>query len=308
MIDYETFLTILYVMVDDFCNFHCKPDIKPGQVASLTRSEVVTLAMAGQWSRFESERGFYRYAARHLRGAFPGLPRREQLNRLQRRYQGTITAFALYLADQIGRAVPYEALDGSAVPTRDINRRGHGWLPGIADYGKSNRLGFYQGVHLLISVTPLGVITGFGFGPASTKDTVLAETFLAARADPQPRLPGVGQAALGPYVADKGFSQEADLDRWWHHYGAQVVCAPKVNSRARRWPKALRRWLAGLRQIVETVFDKLHHTFRLDRERPHALSGLQTRLAAKVALHNFCIHLNQQLGRQPLAFTTLIAW
>nr|MDJ0757466.1 hypothetical protein [Ardenticatenaceae bacterium] len=47
-----------YVMVDDFCNFHCKPDIKPGQVASLTRSEVVTLAMAGQWSRFESEPGY----------------------------------------------------------------------------------------------------------------------------------------------------------------------------------------------------------------------------------------------------------
>jgi len=70
----------------------------------------------------------------------------------------------------------------------------------------------------------------------------------------------------------------------------------------------LRRWLAGVRQIVETVHDKLQHTFRLDRERPHELSGLQARLAAKIALHNFCIWLNKQLGRPQLAFTDLVDW
>lgn len=308
MIDYETFLTELYVMVDDFCKSQYKPEVKPGPSASLCRSEIVTLAIAGQWSRFESERGFYRFADRHLRAAFPGLPTREQLNRLLRRYQNTLTAFALYLATHLGREVPYEAFDGSAVPTRDINRRGNGWLPGIADYGKSNRLGFYEGVHLLLSVTPRGVITGFGFGPASTKDSVLAETFLAARAQPQLRLPSVGQAAHGDYVADKGFSLDANLDRWLSQYGANVICAPKINSVTRTWPKMLRRWLASLRQIVETVFDKLHNTFRLARERPHALTGLQSRLAAKVALHNFCIHLNLQLDRAPLAFADLISW
>lgn len=58
--------------------------------------------------------------------------------------------------------------------------------------------------------------------------------------------------------------------------------------------------------MVETVFEKLHHTFRLNKERPHDLTGLQTRLAAKVALHNFCIFLNLKLGRPPLAFADLI--
>lgn len=193
----------------------------------------------------------------------------------------------LYLVEQLGRDVLYEALDGSAVATRDINRRGNGWLPGIADYGKSNCLGFYEGVHLLISVTPLGAITGFGFGPASMKDSALAETFLAARAQPQPRLPSVGQPAYGDYVADKGFSQDADLARWLTGYGANVICVPKSNSLTRTWPKELRRWLESLRQIVETVFDELHNTFRLTNERPHDLTGLQTRLAAKIALHNF---------------------
>ena len=60
--------------------------------------------------------------------------------------------------------------------------------------------------------------------------------------------------------------------------------------------------------MVETVYDKLYHTFRLDRERPHDLSGLQARLAAKITLHHFCMWLNGQLGWPWLAFADLIEW
>jgi hypothetical protein len=45
--------------------------------------------------------------------------------------------------------------------------------------GWSNSLGWYEGFCLLISVNPEGVITGFGFAPASTKDQPLAETFFS---------------------------------------------------------------------------------------------------------------------------------
>jgi hypothetical protein len=61
-----------------------------------------------------------------------------------------------------------------------------------------------------------------------------------------------------------------------------------------------------VRQSVETVYDKLFPTVRLDRERPHDLSGFRARLAAKIALHNFCIWVNEQLGRPRLAFTDLV--
>jgi hypothetical protein len=59
---------------------------------------------------------------------------------------------------------------------------------------------------------------------------------------------------------------------------------------------------------VETVYATLSHTSRLDRDRPHALDGLQARLAAKIALHNFCMWFNEQLGRPRLAFTDLVDW
>ena len=307
--DQDTFLTTLYVMIDDFCQSHGFAEKhRPGPVASLSCSEVVTLACFGQWARFPSERAFYRYAESHLRAAFPTLPTREQFNRLQRSYREAIVAFALFLVEHMqAQRCLYEALDSSGIPTRDAKRRGTGWLAGQADIGWSNRIGWYEGVHLLTSISPTGVITGFGFASASCNDHALAETFFAARQQPTARLSSVGAPAQGVYVADKGFAGDDLHRRWRTQYGAEVVTAPHQRSKV-RWSKDWRRWLAGLRQIIESIYDKLLNTFRLARERPHALDGLQARLAAKVALHNFCLWLNVQLGREPLAFADLLDW
>jgi hypothetical protein len=308
MVDVDTFLTTLYVMVDDFCMTSLPPQTHPGPEAALSRSETVTLAIFGQWQGLGSERGFYRDAQHPLRPAFPQLPTREQFNRQVRQHYEALVACFLPLVQLLAaQPCPYEALDSSGIPPRDAKRRGAGWLPGLADIGWSNRLGGYAGFHLLLAVNPIGVITGFGFGPASTKDQPLAETFFALRRHPHPGLASVGAPACGPYVVDKGFEGQVNQVTWWRAYGAQVICPPKRNSRS-PWPKRLRRWVAGVRQIVETVYEKLAHTFRLDRERPHELSGFQARLAAKIVLHNFCIWLNAQLGRAPLAFTDLVDW
>ena len=305
----DTFLTELYVMADDFCKTELPPTpARPGQRPSLSESEVITLALFGQWGQFPSERAFYRYAHRHLRAAFPSLPTRPQLNRLIRDQHGAIVAFFHHLIARLrAHHTPYEALDGMGVASRNAKRRGAGWLPGLADIGWSNRLGWYEGFHVLTAVNREGVITGFGFGAASTKDQPLADTFLAARAQPHPRLASVGAPAQGPYVADKGFEGVEWHRHWTQAYGAMVICPPKRGSR-QRWPKRLRRWFAAIRQIVETAHEKLVDAFRLDHERPHELDGFQARLAATITLHNFCIWLNERLGRPRLAFADLIDW
>lgn len=309
MIDIDTFLTFLYVMVDDFCKTVLPPEApRSGPVTSLSRSEVVTLAVCGQWQAFGSERGFYRYAQGHWRGAFPTLPARTQFNRLVRHHHGAVVSCVLHLVQLLqAQRCAYEVIDTLAVPTRDAKRRGLGWLPGLADIGWSNRLGWYEGFHLLLAVTPQGVITGFGFGAGSAKDQPLAETLFAIRHTPDPALPNVGAAAYGPYLADTGFEGQALHQHWRQRYGAVVICPPKHNSRS-PWSRGWRRWLAGLRQIIETANGTLLHIFRLDRERPHTLDGFHARLTAKIALHNFCIWLNLQLNRPTLAFAGLIAW
>jgi hypothetical protein len=206
MVDTDTFLTTLYVMVDDCCLSYLPPEVHPGPQALLSWSEVITLGLFEQWACFPSERAFYHYARHHLRAAFPTLPHRTQFNRLLRRHHEAIVACFLHLVALLeGRHGLYEALDSSAVPTRDAKRRAAGWLPGLVGVGWSNRLGWYEGFHLLMAVNSRGVITGFGFGPASTKDQPLAETFFALRRQPHPRCLGVGKPAPGPYICDKGF-------------------------------------------------------------------------------------------------------
>jgi hypothetical protein len=199
MVDIDTFRTILYVMVDDFCKTSFPQEEHPGPQAPRSRSDVVTLAIFGQWQGLGSERGFYRYVGRHLRAALPHLPAREQCKRQGRQQHETLVAFFLDLVQRLGaQRCPYAALASAGVPTRDAQRRGAGWLPGLADIGWSNRRGWYAGCHLWLAVNPVGSITGFGFGAASPKDQPLANPFLTLRRWPQAGLPSVGAPALGP--------------------------------------------------------------------------------------------------------------
>jgi len=257
MIDVDTFLTTLYVTVDDFRPSRQPEDVPhpPGPEASLSPSEVVTLALFAQWARFASERDFYRYAKAHLRGAFPTLPHRSQFNRLVRLNLDLIESLALHLATLLTRSTPeggregehssspsfcFEALDCSAVPVRDSKRRGDGWLAGYADIGWSNRLGWYEGFRLLTAVDPTGVITGFGFGPASTKDQPMAETFFALRHRPDPRLPSVGSPATSEpcyYVVDKGFEGKDRHQTWSPNITERGSSAPRSATVASGGPK-----------------------------------------------------------------------
>ena len=188
MVDADTFLTTLYVMVDDFCKTSLPPQTHPGPEAALSRSETVTLAIFGQWQGFGSERGFYRYAQRHLRPAFPQLPTREQFNRQVRQHDDALVACFLYLgrllAAQHGL---YEALDSSGLPTRDAKRRGAGWLPGLADIGWSNRLGWYEGFHLLLAVNPCRGDHGLWLWPRQHEGSALGRHLLCSATPPPPR-------------------------------------------------------------------------------------------------------------------------
>src|SRR5215207_436508 len=141
----------------------------------------------------------------------------------------------------------------------------------------------------------------FGHRPAAGRDLLRhpasTELSVAER--------GIG--GLGTLLADKGFEGEENHRRWLECYGVRVIYPPKRNSSKRNWPKRLRRWVAGIRQIVETVYDKLFNAFGLWGERPHELEGLRARLAARVALHNFSVS-GSTSNLVVLGWLSLICW
>lgn len=309
MFDLETYLTALYVDVDTFCQVHVpEPAPKRGRKPSLSVSEIVTLAVVGQWGIFVSERDFLRWAGRHLRGFFPTLPHATQVNRLQRQHQATITAFALWLGQHLIQPQErYEILDGTGIAVRNGKRQGPGWLPEAAGIGSCSRLNYFEGFRLLICTGERGVVTGWGCGAATTGERALADTLFEARLLPQPGLPSAGRTMGSCYLADMGFSGKDCQARWRELYDANVVSPPQTGSKA-AWPHAWRRELSRIRQVVESVFGRLLRDFRLEHERPHTLSGFLTRLAAKIALHNACIWFNREAGQPDLAIAGLVAW
>jgi hypothetical protein len=309
MPDFETFVIAVYVMVDDFQHAHLPPEpVRPGPRPGLCRSEVLTLALIAQPARFPSERAFARFARAHLRGLFPGLPGRSQLHRLVRRQRPALVALGRWAARRLGAlTAPFEALDTTAVPVRNVKRRGAGALPEAAAVGYSPRLGWFEGFRLLLAVTDGGAVTGWGLAPGNAQDRALAETFFAQRAAPAPALPSVGRPASGAYLADTGFAGRAARARWAARYDAHVYAPPQPDS-GERWPRALRRWHAAARQVVETVVGRLQQGLGLERVRPRTLDGLLTRIAAKVALHNLLIRWNRQAGRPDLALEEVVGW
>lgn len=304
----DTFLTTLYVMVDDLCKQQGFTWPKhPGPQPNLGVSEVITLSLFGQWARFPSERAFYRFAQRHLKAAFPRLPDHSQFVRQEHACIWLIEQMACLLAQQRPDQSEelYQILDATGIPIRSIKRRGGGWLAGVADKGWCSRISSYMGFHVLMAITPMGFLTGFGFSPASVHDTRLAETFLDVRAHPSPRLPGV-DPFFPTYVADRGFASEPLQFHWLHDLKAAVLTQPHVRKAVTQPSPRWRRWMHSIRQIIESVSGKLHLAFRLATDRLHTVPGFRARLAAKVGLHNFCCWLNLQNGRPALAFADLL--
>jgi hypothetical protein len=205
---------------------------------------------------------------------------------------------------------PYEALDSAAMPVRDapsVEAR-DGW-PVTPTNRMEQSAGMVRGLQAACGRKPNGGHYGLRFRGRFHRRSADGRDLLRRARTPEPAAFERGLDHLGMLRGrDKGFEGSENHRRWLERYGALLVHPPKRNSHKRSWPKGLRRWVAGLRQIVESVYDKLLNTFGLHRERPHQLSGLRARLAARVALHNFCIRLNDQLGRPRLAFADLLGW
>ena len=71
------------------------------------------------------------------------------------------------------------------------------------------------------------------------------------------------------HIADKDFEGAENHRRWLDLYGVLIIHPPKRNSLKRSLSKRLRRRVASIRQILESVYDKLFNAFGLWRELPH---------------------------------------
>jgi hypothetical protein len=287
MLDLDSFLVSLYVLVDDWWKLeHSSEPPKAGRPALLTDPEVITLAILAQWPRFRSERDFWRFAWAHLRPYFPKLCSQSQLNRRVRSVEPELRDFQRAVARTLcGVSEVYHVLDTTLIPAMvRVRASRKGLFCGQATFGRSaSKTEWVYGFKVALSVSPEGVICAFGLAEAASDDRPIGDFLII-------------EDSQETYLADKGFTGVQWERRWLDLYGALVAATPKDNSK-RAWAKTDRRWASGKRQIIEGVIDQLKDLFALERHRAKTLGGLLARLAAKMAAYTCGQRLNDQLGR-----------
>jgi Transposase DDE domain len=287
MLDLDSFLVSLYVLVDDWWKLeHALELPRVGRPALLSDPEVITLAILAQWPRFRSERDFWRFAQAHLRPYFPTLCSQSQLNRRVRSVEPELRNFQRAVAQTLrGASEVYHVLDTTLIPAIvRVRASRKGLFCGQATFGRSvSKTEWVYGFKVALSVSPEGVICAFGLAEAASDDRPIGDFLII-------------EDSHDAYLADKGFTGVQWERRWLDLYGALVAATPKDNSK-RAWAKSDRRWASGKRQIIEGVIDQLKDLFALERHRAKTLGGLLARLAAKMAAYTCGQRLNDQLGR-----------
>lgn len=338
-LDLDTFLTLVYCIVDDVYQEQLAPTRpnRPGPKPELSDREVLCLALLAQWQGRRSENAFLAYAVQHWRCYFPQLLSQSALNRRVRDLCGALSRLGPAVAEQaqrvLGQSVLYEVTDGVPVPLmRRCRSRHQHWFGSEAGIGKGGSdKQWYFGVHVLLLVSPAGFIGGWVEGPAPTEERWLLEAVLRWRRFPEagppraaelaavlgptasgrqrvgptgplgPRL-GVGADRGVPVVGDLGFAGAQWQRHWLEDYGVAVLTKGEFSPTAP--PEDLRQsrhWSSGLRQVVETVNGWLEERLGLWYPRAHSYWGLLTRLAAKVAAFNVAVYINYLTGRPPFA-------
>src|SRR5215212_5610682 len=118
MLDLDSFLVSLYVLVDDWwkLKYSSQPP-RTGRPALLTDPEAITLAIVAQWPRFRSERDFWRFAQAHLRSHFPNLCSQGQFNRRVRALEPEMRALQRAFAEELSEpSAVYCVLDTTLIP------------------------------------------------------------------------------------------------------------------------------------------------------------------------------------------------
>ncbi|MGB1288257.1 MAG: hypothetical protein ACPG7F_17095 [Aggregatilineales bacterium] len=333
--DLNTFLTTLYVWIDDWYSMEMAEQMKRrhGPRPKMSDAEVITVAIAGQWHYgmpWQSERGVVRYMQAHGRGWFPGMLERSRFNERVRDLWAVIIKVQQALVKDLPPASEaYEVVDCVPLPAcskSQAKKQGHWLWWGTWGHGGTNSK-MYWGDQAIVSVRDDYAIMGWLLGPARADDRALLQILLSQRAGqpafhaPEPWRPHrrmYPPAFVGPllaagiapvsacYLADKGFCGYRWQQHWFRRYGTTILTPPKRDIRTALWSRSWGRWLSGMRQKVETCFAVLTQVFSIKRLNAHSRRGQQVRFALATAAFNWGLHLNRCMERPALSHATLI--
>jgi hypothetical protein len=289
----EDAITVLFCLVDDTYTL-----LNPGwrsyeSLKRLSDSEVLTLALFQQLRGVESERSFLRDAQRFFAHLFPGIAgmHPSSLHRRVRKLRRFLEPLRrTVLPELIGEPetlIVDSTLLGVLHPrqvSQSAGFEGAAWARwgSFAVYGvklhllcSTNRVPLSYELPLLRAPSPTSSLS-YELTEANVADVLLVRELLAGACLDEN---AVARRLLGD-LAYRGGALGEELGE------AGVLLATEKADR--RLP---------LRQQVEVCFAHLKRVFGMERTLAKTLTGLATRIAAKVAAYTYGCYVNRMLGR-----------
>jgi hypothetical protein len=278
----EEALTVLFCLIDDA--YHL---LNPGgsdaysPLKRLSDSEVLTLALFQQLRGLESKRSFLRDAARFFSHLFSGVvglhpsSLHRRVRKLRRFLEPLRRSVVRELVGDPETLVVDSTLLSVLHPRQGRQSAGWGEASSGAAWVRWGSFSIYgMKLHLIFSTNRVPL--SYELTAASTADVVLVEELLEAA--------HLGDAtARRRLFGDLAYRSEALKDALARR---GVVLA---TERAKRLP--------ATKQQVEVCFATLKGSFGMGGTLAKTLTGLATRIAAKVCAYTYGLYVNRLLGR-----------
>ena len=288
-------LLVTFVLVDDWYQRHGVRLLgrTVGSKPEFSDSEMLTLMLAIDFFEFTSERRYVAFIRANYLTLLPDLLDQSQYNRRARSLRYLLNALRIDWAADLG--VQFEQhflLDTTPVVAVGYRReKRQSDFRGSAEYGycSSRRLKYF-GYKLVMLTTLDGTPYTFELVPANTDERDAADEILDT-------LPPESHV-----WSDKGFLGEA----WqtdWARYGIHVWTTKRENQLVQN-PPEFDRLLNSVRERIEGAFDLLKEGGRsVEHTLAHTVTGLCTRLIAKIAGGTFRLFLRRFFGIDVLTYT-----
>lgn len=291
--DMDTFVTALYVKVDD--TLRDTPSLRlwrpsVGIAPKLSDAELVTMAVVQALLGFTSEARFLRHAAKHLRSWFPYVPGQSGYNKRLRKSGRQLGALIRVLAaDTDLWNDDTWVIDSTPVEcgrSRSTAQRSE--LAGFAGYGYcASHSRYFWGLRLHLVCTPAGLPVTFALANAKADEREIARDLFEL----EPELLRRGQRIL----ADKGYAS-AEFETFLAEHGVTLVRPAK----AKEAPRAGARFLKPLRQLIESINDTLKGQLDLEAHGGHTPAGVVTRVLQRLLAMTAAIWHNDHCRVTPL--------
>lgn len=271
-------LVSIFCEIDDFCNEldqHCKNYMlsgpkknKRGPACCLSISEIMTILVIFQMSRFRDFKNFYcGFLSFYHKGYFPNLPSYGRFVNLINRAIFPLTIFTQIKA---GKQTGIYYIDSSCLPVCHIKRsRRHKTFDVIAEYGKTS-VGWFFGLKLHIVTNDKGELLAFKITTGSKSDSKEAVPLL--------------KSFKGLAFGDKGYIGKKIFEELLNG-GLKLITRKRKNMKDKLDLSSYEKQLLNQRGIIETVIGHLKHCYQVWHTRHRSIMNAMTHLVAALAAY-----------------------